>query len=360
MTKDLFFVNSSQGWGGGEKWHLNAARALGEDYKVCVIGAPGSELSNRARSEGMVVQPLAVSNLSFLNPLKLFRLYRLFKRAEAPAVILNLPSDVKLAGVAARLAGVRRIVYRRGMPKPLKNTFLNRFLFSKVVTDVIVNSNEIGRSLVRKNKDLVDTHKIHLVYNGVDIGDYSDFTPAVLPGAGDSCLKIGTAGRMVEQKNQMILIEMMGRLKARGYSAKLYIAGDGPLKPQISALIAEKGLQEDVILLGFLKDSREMLSAIDIFAFPSHYEGSANAIVEAMAMELPVVAFNVSSMPEMVVDGETGFLARYNDVDDFTRKVSALLDDETLRLEMGRSGKARAARLFSASGNMDLVKHIVS
>jgi glycosyltransferase involved in cell wall biosynthesis len=358
--KDLFFVNSSKSWGGGEKWHFSAARALSEDFRVSVVGAPDSALVQRASNVGMQVCSIGISNLSFLNPLKLFRLYRLFKAAHEPTVILNLPSDVKLAGVAARLAGVKKIVYRRGMPKAIKNTWMNRYLFQNVVTDVIVNSEEIGRSLTKNNEALVSPDKVHLIYNGVDPSNYVNFNGAGACQKQAGMLTIGTVGRMVEQKNQLQLLEVISRLKRQGHSVRLLIAGDGPLKGQMEARISGEGLESDVTLLGFLEDSRELLSCIDVFVFPSHYEGSANAIVEAMAMQLPVVAYDVSSMPEMVLDGETGFLAKYDDPEDFAEKTSRLLSDKDLGERMGAAGLERVKQIFSNNKNVEALKRVLT
>jgi glycosyltransferase involved in cell wall biosynthesis len=173
-------------------------------------------------------------------------------------------------------------------------------------------------------------------------------------------LTIGTVGRMVEQKNQLQLLEVISRLKRQGHSVRLLIAGDGPLKGQMEARISGEGLESDVTLLGFLEDSRELLSCIDVFVFPSHYEGSANAIVEAMAMQLPVVAYDVSSMPEMVLDGETGFLAKYDDPEDFAEKTSRLLSDKDLGERMGAAGLERVKQIFSNNKNVEALKRVLT
>lgn len=359
MSRKVFFVNSARTWGGGEKWHFHAATFFNGRCEVVGIVAPGSALAQRMTKAGLGVVGVPIGNLSFLNPLKLLRLYLQFRSTDTAAVILNLPSDVKLAGVAARLAGVKKIIYRRGMPKPIRDTWLNRYLFGKVVTDVIVNSEEIGRSLVKNNTSIIDRDKVHLVYNGVNFDHYDDFDgiPVIKRQAGEFIL--GTTGRLVDQKNQLMLVNVVAGLKASGFPVKLYIAGTGPLEEDLRVQITSHGLDDDIILLGFIDDTRALLKALDIFVFPSRYEGSANAIVEAMAMGLPVVAYEVSSMPEMVEDGVTGLLAPYESEDGFRKQVERLLQDEELRKSMGRAGRTRAETRFSHARNMERVLEMV-
>lgn len=354
------FVNTSDSWGGGEKWHHTAAVQLSKTDNVSVISRPNSKLLNSLVDSNISLFEFSITNTSFVNPLKMFQLYRHFKRYQYSSIVLNLPADVKSAGIAAKLAGIKKIIYRRGMPHPIRNTALNRYLFGKVVTDVIVNSDEIGRSIVQNNPNIIPSDSIHTIYNGVNIQEYNkeNITPLFSKKTGDVLL--GTAGRCVNQKNQLMLIDMMVHLKKSGHRVKLYIAGTGPLYSQLESAIVENKLTNDVFLLGFVKDTKAFLASLDIFVFPSHYEGSSNAIIEALAMGLPTVAFDISSMPEMVIEGETGKLAQYNHIESFTAATESLILDVDLRKKTSHQAKALVSEKFNNQIIFQKIKTLLS
>ena len=81
------------------------------------------------------------------------------------------------------------------------------------------------------------------------------------------------------------------------------------------------------------------MNSIDVFVFPSHFEGSANAIVEAMYFSKPIVCFDVSSMPELVKNEENGYLADYENIDDFTEKMEKFIKNTELIKKMGDKSK---------------------
>lgn len=343
----ICFVNTSDSWGGGEKWHHTAALLCSEKHDVSLISKKNSKLAESLSTSGVNIFDINITNTSFLNPFKMFQLYKHFKRHQYSSIVLNLPADVKSAGIAAKLAGIKSIFYRRGMPHPIRNTTLNRYLFGQVVTDVIVNSDEIGRSIVKNNPTIISSSSIHTIYNGVNTEEYNqEAIPPMLPKE-PGIITLGTAGRCVNQKNQLILIDMMMMLKQRGHKVKLYIAGTGPLYSQLESAINDKGLTHDIILLGFVKETKPFLASLDLFVFPSHYEGSANAIIEALAMGIPTIAFDVSSMPEMVIDGITGKLAEYNNIDSFTDATESLISDSTFRQKTSQNAKQLVSEKFN-------------
>src|SRR5690606_34927610 len=121
-------------WGGGEKWHSDAILYLQDKkYSVFFCGQKRSAIVKKLTYK-VPIFTIHISNLSFLNPYKYLNLIRLFKKYRTHTVILCLPIDVKVAGVAAKLAGVQNIIYRRGSAIPVKNSWYNRFLFSKIIT----------------------------------------------------------------------------------------------------------------------------------------------------------------------------------------------------------------------------------
>lgn len=353
----ICFVNSNKEWGGGEKWHFTALNYFAEHgYQSYMVTHPQSKLQARAHQNGLTTVPVKISNLSFLNPFKLVRLCWFFRKHRVQTVIMNLPSDLKTAGIAAKLAGVKTIIYRRGMPKTPTNTWLNRLLFCRILSWVVVNSQEIARTLVQGNESWFPQDKLFLVYNGVDTSVPPPTAQPFTPTTQHQPIVLGTAGRLVEQKGQLLLVELCQQLKAAGYPIKLLIAGEGPLQPQLEAAIEQAGLNDTITLLGRLERIDELMNAIDIFVFPSQYEGSANALIEALYYQKPVVAFDVSSNPEVVSHDETGLLAPAFDVTAMALLVMRYIDQPELQQRCVNNGYQRLLERFDINHNLAMLE----
>lgn len=351
-TKTICFFNSNKAWGGGEKWHFTTAVEFKKrGYRTFLGTHEKSELANRAQNEGVEFYRFSVGNLSFLNPFKVISLVMFFRREKVDAVLLNLPSDLKLAGIAAKIAGVKKIIYRRGMPHPLRGTFLNRFLFLRVLTHVVVNSKEIGRTLEEGNELWFPKNKLVLIYNGVDTSKSFDREKKLYEKQGHE-LVIGNAGRLTEQKGQKYLIEVAEMLKKDGVNFKILIAGEGELKESLQGLIDSMGVQDQVKLIGHVTDMAAFMNSLDVFAFPSLFEGSANTLIEALYYGKPIVAWDVSSNGEIVVDETCGVLVRFKDVSRFREALTSVKKVD--------GGDEVVRRVFDSKRNLDILGVILT
>jgi glycosyltransferase involved in cell wall biosynthesis len=357
--KTICFFNTCKSWGGGEKWHYEIATQLSVDYQVRVAAFPGSKLSMHACGAGLAVAEFSIGTLSFLNPFKLWRLTRFFRRERISSVVLNLPSDLKAAGLAARLARVPQIVYRRGSAIPVRDTVLNRFLFRHVVTDIIANSAETKRTVLAHNPDLFPADRIRVIYNGIDLAafDACPAFPVYVRRKGEVIL--GHAGRLSGEKNQKFLIDVVQELKSSGVKCTLLIAGKGPLESELRSYAASLGLVDEVVFLGFLHDIRSFMSTIDIFLLSSHWEGFGYVLVEAMAAAKPVVAFDSSSTPEVVEDQITGLLVSPGDRRAFAGAVRELVENCLWRKELGEKGRLRVEKVFDIRRTLAKVREFL-
>ena len=344
----ICFFNTTKFWGGGEKWHYETAAFLSENgHQVFFVVHPGSELQKRIHGIPVTPLPMAVSNLSFLNLWKLRKLILFFRSQRIQTVVFNSSSDVKLGAIAARLAGVKAIVYRRGIASTVKNTWLNRQLYGRALTHLLTNSKETARAMLQRLDAPQAAKRIRTIYNGIDISHFSP-PQADNKGADPLCRSviIGSAGRLIELKGHRFLIELASRLKEQNIDFKIRIAGEGPLRDSLQSQIKMHGLENIVRLLGFVSDMRSFLQQTDIFVFPSQIEGFGYAVVEAMSTALPVVAFDAGSIPEIIENEQTGFLVPPDDLDQLTQKILLLAQNDQLRRIMGRRGKERAEQMF--------------
>ena len=348
------FFNSNPVWGGGEKWYLETALRLQQKkYNIHLFASKGGELLLRSKNAGIHSEGIGVRNLSFLNPLKILWLASRFRKLGVGVIILNLSSDLKLAGIAARLAGVKKIIYRRGLPIPVANNLVNRFLYRKVLTSIIANSQDIKRQILFNNKNLVTPEKILVIYNSVNESEDRLRAGSSFAFRGNNGVVIGNAGRLSREKGQTTLIRMASMLKARNIDFSLIIAGEGNMKKTLTEMVKHAGIEKHVSFMGFQGDMDNFYSSLDIFVLTSHYEGCSNSLLEAMHFGKPIVAYNNSSIPEIVENNVNGLLAENENLEDLCNKVALLAADRELRIRFGKAGSLRLKEKFSMQKSLN-------
>ncbi|HDR88674.1 MAG TPA: glycosyltransferase [Bacteroidetes bacterium] len=351
--------NGISSWGGGEKWHFDVARKLqAKNYPILVITGWKSELNYRIRQAGLNTLEMRVTNFSFLNIPKMLRLKRIFRNQQVSTVIINQSADLKLAGPAAKMAGVERIIYRRGSAIPVRNTLSNRFLFGRIVNQVIANSEETMRTLLEKNGRLIDREHIRVIYNGIDLDEY-DRTSVKEVFREDGLLMLGNAGRLSYEKGHHYLIELAVRLKELGIPFRILIAGTGELEGPLKQRARKQGVDQYVRFLGFVDNMKAFYRSIDIFLLTSLWEGFGYVMVEAMAEKIPVVAFDVGSSSEIVVHEKTGYIVPGRDIGAMSGRVIELLQNPGLRRQMGAEGRKRVEEVFHISRGIRQVEDLL-
>lgn len=360
-VKRVCFFNSNRAWGGGEKWNHHFSLLLRDaGYEVFVATNTDSELYERLSEEpGISLFGFPVSNLSFLNPLSFFRLRSFFRENRIDCVIMALPSDLKTAGMAAKSASVSRVVYRRGIAVPVRNTRLNRYLFSNVVDRLIVNSLETKRTVLENAPDLVDESRIRLIYNGFDVEGFdSQAAEPIIKRRGNEVI-IGNAARLTVQKGQKYLVEAAALLRDRGLDFRVAIAGKGELQDQLMGLVRKLDLDDYVEFNGFVENMKSFYAGLDVFCLPSLWEGFGYALVEAMTMEKPVVGFDISSNPEVVEAGKTGILVEPGNVQELADALERMILDRKLRDDMGSAGRKRVLENFDTPLVLDRLVDLI-
>ena len=155
-------------------------------------------------------------------------------------------------------------------------------------------------------------------------------------------------GRLIAQKDHATLLAAFARVRESHPDARLAILGWGPLEQATKEHAAALGLDGSVLVPGRV-EPRDWLARADVFAHTSRWEGFGIVLLEAMHSRLPIVATNVSAIPEIVADGTTGYLAPPGDVGAIAKRLSQLLADPELRRSLGDAGRARARAEFSVA-----------
>ncbi len=195
--------------------------------------------------------------------------------------------------------------------------------------------------------------QVQTILYGIETAAYPQVAPEALAalrrewGATAGTLVIGFAGRFVEQKDIPTLIRAFARFREiSGCDARLVLVGKGELAEAMRRCAAEAGVADRTVFAGFREDVPVVMRAFDLFAITSVHEGFGLVLVEAMAAERPVVATHAGAMPEIVVDGETGFLA---DGVEPIAQAFVRLGDAALRERLGRAGRQRVEEHFAVA-----------
>lgn len=351
--------------GGAQETVLHIAEMLDPArYRVEVICGPqtGSEGSLievfHDRGVPLSIEPALVRQIA---PLKdLLALIRLtyFIRQGNYAIVHTNSSKAGIVGrLAARLAGTPVIVhtvhgwsFHEHMSPLVRWTYILLERLAARFTDalIVVARPDIDKGL---RAGIGRPEQYHLIRSAIPL---DEFNPASVDRAAvrrelglplDAPV-LGNVGRFSAQKNPLDWVRVAGRVARARPDCRFLLVGDGPLRPQVEAALAEEGIAAQTVLTGLRRDVPRMLAAMDVFLLTSLWEGLPRVIPQAMAMQVPVVANRADGTAEAVQHGETGYLVEPGDVESAAAYCLELLNDPARRSEMGQRGRARALAEF--------------
>jgi glycosyltransferase involved in cell wall biosynthesis len=200
--------------------------------------------------------------------------------------------------------------------------------------------------------DGIDPTRVQTIYNGLNL---SDWDAAAKPAKASGEVLVTTVGNIRRVKGHDVLVRAAATIAREFPNVSFSVAGE-VLEPdyfaELEALVRELGLSGRFQFVGGITDLRKHLSGSDIFVLPSRSEGFSNAIVEAMAASLPVVATNVGGNAEAVTDGVSGFIVPPDDPAQLAAAIARLLSDPAEAKAMGLAGKNLAAEKFTTEAMM--------
>ncbi len=158
---------------------------------------------------------------------------------------------------------------------------------------------------------------------------------------------VGVVGRLRYEKDLPATIQVAQNVIRERPETHFLIVGDGPDRADAEKTVKELGLSENIRFLGFRKDAANIYAALDLFASTSLTEGTPNTVLEAFAMEVPIVHTAVGGVPELIEDGYDGILCNVGDVDGITRAILSILNDEEKAARLRENGRKTACTKFS-------------
>jgi glycosyltransferase involved in cell wall biosynthesis len=267
-----------------------------------------------------------------------------------------------VAMVAARLLGISFSMTLHGSDLLLHHAYLNAKLQN---CNFCVTISEFNRQHILKHHPGIDIEKITVQHIGVDPvggpirrGPLAPI-PLALADSTSDCIILLTAGRLHPVKDHAFLVRACRLLKARGVRYICLIAGDGPERPALERLIRDSDLPERVKLLGHL--SREQLDAYyagcDLFVLTSRSEGIPLVLMEAMIRGKIVLAPAITGIPELVRNGETGFLYRAGSLEDFLSQIEMIRSSQSALEPVRCAARQHVLEHFNRNKNLESFGH---
>ena len=286
-----------------------------------------------------------------VDPLAYWRLKALIRRLQPDIVHTWLFAANSYGRQAAISAGVKHIVAGERCVDPWKSTLhlmIDRAL-ARRTERIVTNSSGVVDFYASRG---LPVGKFAVIPNGIRVTEPAEPISRVglldelgLPA--DTERLIGVVGRLWPQKRVKDLLWAAELLKTARDGCHVLIIGDGPQRWRLTRYRDQLRLADRAHFLGERADVARLMPHFDIFWLASGYEGQSNAVLEAMAAGVPVVATDIPGNRDLVVPEETGYLVPVGDRAEFARKSTWLFDDEPLRQRMGAAGRERIITHFT-------------
>jgi glycosyltransferase involved in cell wall biosynthesis len=364
MSSDRLHIvhtEASQGWGGQEIRILTETQGMcARGHRITLLAPLTAQIYLVAKARGIPVEAMPFEKKSLKG---LLAMRRWLKQNSCDVINTHSSTDSWLVALAQ--LGLKRhvpIVRTRHVSAKVSNHWTTRWLYGKASARVVTTGERLRVELMT-GLSLAPEHVVSIP-TGIDLERYS--RAAARPcadvrlelGIPQDALVIGIAATLRSWKGHDWLLQAFAEMTSTFPSAHLLIVGDGPRREYLQERITASGL-ERIHLVGHREDIPDLLGAMDIFTLPSYAnEGVPQAIMQAMAMELPVVSTTIGAIDEAVKDGVTGYLVEPKNVAQLKTRLTDLLASDELRRRMGAAARQHAESHFSLEAMSDAMEKV--
>jgi glycosyltransferase involved in cell wall biosynthesis len=346
-------------------FHIPFMKLLKEMGYCVEVAASNVGFTGRIEKEGFKVYniPFSRNPISFSNIKTFFILLRLIREKKYIMLHAHTPVASFVGRIAAKLAGVPHIVYTaHGFHFHEHGSRLKNFVYYRLekfagkFTDVIIAINSDDYKVAVDKKMVFNGKVVYIKGVGVDLEKFSPASISLQKKCKycnelhieEKDFVIISIAELIKRKNVIDIIKALRVVNSWGKPVQLLVVGDGPLRAELRNFSACDDLIKDrAFFLGKRFDIPELLSISDLFVMTSYHEGLPRAIMEAMSMERPIVAYNIRGVRDLVEDGVNGFLVPFGDVKALSEKIKYLLEHPEIAKEMGKKGREKVEKDFS-------------
>lgn len=339
---NFLLLNSSDVWGGTEKWACMAAHALAAEHEVSFA------FSADVIGERLHVPKHRMAFRSFFDLATVLEIVRLVRRKRIQVLIPTKKTEYLLAGVAARLCGAANIL-RLGIVRDLRNKPHNNLMYNILADGIIVNARPIKEMLLRSH--FMRNERIRVIYNGLDTEQLDAALESSQRGTRRFDFTITTMGRLTKVKAVDVLLKAFARFLSDtgAHDAGLQIIGDGEERGSLQSLSSDLGITDRVHFTGFLSNPYRYLQGTDVFVLASGNEGISNAMLEAMYLGSALVAADAGGTADIVNSGENCLLFEFGDEAALASHLRVLYRNDALRESVAEAGRATVIERFSVT-----------
>ncbi len=349
--------------GGAEEHLLSLVRNLDRDRfesTVCCIGDRGP-IGKEMEAAGVRVVELGKLRKGGYDG-KIVVLLQEMLRSER---ISLLHAHLYHANMYGRLAAIRERIpavcsIHNTYVRPKRHRRLINWWLARRTSVIIAGSEAIKDDILRY--DGVSPGIVRVIPYGVDVEKFD--TPLSrdqarkMLGLPANRFYVGTVGRLEEQKGQSYLVDAIARLRREGMEVSLLLIGSGREEENLRAQVSREGMTDAVLFLGTRRDLPDLYRAMDVFALPSLWEGLPLALLSAMASGLPVVVTPVGGVPEVVKNGENGFLVPPGDSRALAAALRRVREDAEVASICGRSAAETVRAEYSHRRNAERIMEV--
>jgi glycosyltransferase involved in cell wall biosynthesis len=343
--------------GGGERIALKLAALLPHyGYRASILTFSAHPESAALQSPPCPIYLLPLKRTYDLAALRgAFEFRKFLKQQKTQIVHTFFESSDIWAGLVTKTMSRAKLVWARrdmGILRSRKHHIAYRLMAGAPDAVFAVSEQVRGHAI---EVDRIDAARVHTIYNGLNLADW-DAAPRPVKDPGE--FLVATVGNIRRVKGHDVFIRAAATIVKQFPRASFSIAGE-VLEPayfaELQTLVQELNLVDHVRFEGGITNLRQHLQAADIFVLPSRSEGFSNAIIEAMASSLPVVATDVGGNAEAVKDGITGFLVAPEDLGALSAAILRLLADPIQAKAMGAAGRGLVAEKFTTEAMMSQI-----
>ncbi len=358
----IVMTESSGGIGGQELavlLYAEGLRARGHDLSLVV--EPGSPIHGMTKARHMPVITIPMRRKNYGSAILALR--RLLSQNHTAIVHTNSSRDTWTASLAARLIHARpKVIRSRHISVPLNKNVLTRVLYRRLCDFVIVTGGELTRQALIE-RDGLDPRWVDAFPIGIDVARFCPGMPASdlrqRLGIPNDHRLIGIVSYLRAYKGHRYFVEAAAQVLSCIKNVTFLIVGEGPEEENLRTQIKELGLTDRILLLGFCKDEVDVMRSLDIFVLPSvEADTIPQALMQALAVGLPVVSTAFGSIPDVVKQGETGLLAVPRDAASLAEHMIVMLQDESLRKRLGANGRRLVESQYSLSRMLDRLESV--